>query len=73
MEVSIVRVAHPVPKKCHETETQLGVATRETTESPQVTEDQHVTRDETLQDRRALELTASPAEQAVLQRRLGWA
>jgi hypothetical protein len=37
-----------VQKKCHETETQLGVATRETTEDPQVTQDQHVTRDETL-------------------------
>jgi len=35
-------------KKCHETETQLGVAIRETADTLQVTEDQHVTRDETL-------------------------
>ena len=38
-----------VQKKCHETETQLGVATLETTEDPQVREDQHVTWNETLQ------------------------
>ena len=36
-------------KKCHETETQLGVATRETAVNLQVREDQHVTRDEILQ------------------------
>ena len=36
-------------KKCHETEIQLGVAARETTEEPQVKEDQHVTGNEILQ------------------------
>ena len=35
-------------KKCHESETKAYVATCETTEEPQVTEDQHVTRGETL-------------------------
>ena len=40
-----------VQKKCHETETQLGVATRETTEDPQVREDQYVTWNETLHRR----------------------
>jgi DNA-binding NarL/FixJ family response regulator len=35
-------------KKCHEFETEAGVAIRETTKDPQVTEDQHVTRNETL-------------------------
>src|SRR5215510_6384364 len=38
----------PAPKKCHETETQLGVTTRETTQDPQVTEDQHVAESEIL-------------------------
>lgn len=36
------------PKKCHESETEAGVATREITEEPQVTQDQHVTGNETL-------------------------
>jgi hypothetical protein len=36
------------PKKCHESETEAGVATRETTGEPQVTQDQHVTGNETL-------------------------
>ena len=36
-------------EKCHETETQLGAATRKTAVNLQVREDRHVTRDETLQ------------------------
>lgn len=48
--MSAALTSAPLSEKCHGTETETGVAMGETTEDPQVTEDQHVTRDGNLHD-----------------------